>query len=300
MKKVILHGYLAELHPDPIVVHATSAAEAIASLQLIPAFDPKKGKQHTVMVTGFDSKDALYDHTSVEEIHLHPVMAGSGGKFGRIIIGAILVVVGAILTYFGFGNIGVPMMQMGASMVIGGIINLLMNQKQPDSTNDQMKSQYIPANRNTVNIGTRIPMIYGRAKAYGHFLSFDVDSRDMSSSPEPWYCSVYDPTGEFVGCVIPNSGPGNPQSGGIYSANVYEGMIEGGMGTLAFVQFSPETYFKKGVYDVTIKEGTRTYKFQVVCEADGIYSQLQTLMITNLNGFTPATANLVFNFRGAF
>ncbi|SUF70995.1 tail protein [Salmonella enterica] len=54
-------------------------------------------------------------------VHIVPRQSGakSGGVF-QIIAGAALVAIGAVVTYFGGGAVGVPLMQAGGAMILGG------------------------------------------------------------------------------------------------------------------------------------------------------------------------------------
>lgn len=192
MTTIILHGYLRDLHPAPIEVEANSAAEAISFLQLIPALAGDRGElRHNVAVDNFGSKDALYDRRKIDVLHVRPVMSGSGRPgVAQVVIGIALIVVGVMLGPGGtsFGIKGASFMLAGGMMVLGGILQLLAPQPKLD-TNE--KSRYLGTGKNTVAIGTRIPMIYGRVKAYGHYISFDIDSGRFDGAPETWYSSPY-------------------------------------------------------------------------------------------------------------
>ena len=45
---------------------------------------------------------------------------------------------------------------------------------------DPEASKYLSANQNTTKIVTRIPLMYGFNRAYGHYISFDVDAKDVA------------------------------------------------------------------------------------------------------------------------
>lgn len=47
-----------------------------------------------------------------------------GGVF-QTILGVALVAVGAVASYFGGGAVGVPLMQFGAAMALGGVVQML-------------------------------------------------------------------------------------------------------------------------------------------------------------------------------
>lgn len=206
MKTIYFHGYLKDLHPEPIRVHADSVYEALSALALYPEFDPKTGKKFTVVIPGFGSADAINDKTDVEEIHLHPVETGAGGNINmNVIVGAILVIVGAVLTFFGFGGIGVPMMKMGAIMMFMGVIQMMMPQPKLEGVNiDERRSQYLGARQNTVAIGTHIPIIMGRCKAWGHYISFDVDAGVLNDAPASWYSSNFTDYGALTYSAAPD------------------------------------------------------------------------------------------------
>lgn len=194
MKTLIFHGSLKTLCPQNLQIEADSVAEALSSLKLHPSFDIRKGVKHHVMVEGFGSKDAIYDKTSVEEIHIHPVMIGSGGGgWTQIIIGALIIVAAVYtggLSLGALGSIsGAQMALVGASLMLGGIMQLLAPQPSIDKASE--KSRYLSGGKNTVGIGTRIPLIYGTRKAYGHYLSFDIDAVDLNKAPKEWYASVF-------------------------------------------------------------------------------------------------------------
>jgi predicted phage tail protein len=177
LRKVILHGYLAAFHDGPILMTGDTVAEIVEGVtRQVKGFepDPVKGR-HRIKVAGYDTEESLHTHLGpeVEEIHLVPQM--SGGKKGgllQILLGAVLIGVGLLL---GAGSlIGSMMMKVGALALLGGLTSLLA--PQPESDTEQKRSQYLGAPKNTVAIGTRIPILYGEHRAFGHFLSFDINS----------------------------------------------------------------------------------------------------------------------------
>ena len=46
---------------------------------------------------------------------------------------------------------------------------------------DPEASRYLGAPQNTTKAGTRIPLLYGEHQAYGHYLSFDIDAKDVAA-----------------------------------------------------------------------------------------------------------------------
>lgn len=200
MTVIVLHGHLKDLYPNEIQVEANSASEALQSLALIPALQPEPGKNHLVRVEGFGTIDALYDKREIDVLHVHPVMAGAGGKAGvaQILIGVVLIVVG----YF---TQSPKLVYMGAMAILGGV--LAMMAPAPKGTDTQERSRYLGNGRNTVAIGTRIPMIYGRRKAYGHYISFDIDASTFDSAPASWYSSPFTDYGDTTHSAAPPDQP---------------------------------------------------------------------------------------------
>ena len=195
MKLIRFHGHLKDLYPEGIRVEAGSAVEAIGALQNYPGFREEDGVIHQVILPDFQSRDALYDLTDREIIEVHPMMQGAGGKWGAY----IQIIVGIILIATGWGagagqgvlGSGISAMTLsGALMVLGGVTALLMPTPKLDTANkEENRSNYLNATKNTVKIGTRIPLIFGVRKWYGHYLSFNVSATDKGA-PKP----VVDPT----------------------------------------------------------------------------------------------------------
>lgn len=176
-------------------MEAESVAEALSSLKLHPEFDVKRGVQHHVVVKDFFSRDAIYEKTSVEEIHIYPVITGAGGNgWTQIIIGAIIIAAAVATGPIGFSVAGLTfsgaqIALVGAALMLGGILQLLSPQPEIDKQTE--KSRYLSGGKNTVGIGTRIPLVYGTRKLFGHYISFDIDGVDLNSAPAEWYASVF-------------------------------------------------------------------------------------------------------------
>lgn len=217
MTTIFLHGYLRDLHPEPISVEANSAAEALSALQLVPAIARTGRPRHHVRIQGYASRDALYDRREVKELHVYPLseaeskelMVGSGRPgVSQIIIGALLITA-AIMG--GLPSLGITSGMLyfsGAMMILGGILQLLSPQPKIDNT----RSRYLGGGKNTVAIGTKIPLIYGRVKAYGQYISFNVDAGSFDGAPASWYSSPYTDYGTTTYSAAPAEVPlENPQ-----------------------------------------------------------------------------------------
>lgn len=191
MKTIIFEGYLKNLYPNGIRLEADSPAEAILGLQNFPGFRKEDEVLHQVELPDFPSRDSIFAPTDKEEIRVVPAIAGAGGKKGgfmQIILGVVLIIAAAVILVLSGGTLGpwsIGLALAGASMLLGGIMALMMPAPKAASVVGEEKSKYIPANKNTVKVGTPIPILYGRRKVFGHFLSFDIDAKNQNEVPLP-------------------------------------------------------------------------------------------------------------------
>jgi hypothetical protein len=144
------------------------------------------GQPWPVTVHGIDSQIKLFSDTDMEEIHVHPRRGGGGGKGGllQIIIGITLIALAIINPAF-LATLGMTngmLYLTGGMMILGGLVQMLMPVPETDSTEGSL---YLGAGVNTVKIGTRIPILYGTRKIGGHYLSFDVDAKDIPLEGDP-------------------------------------------------------------------------------------------------------------------
>lgn len=184
-RRVHFHGYLKQLVPDVIEIDAVDVADAIdGATRQLPQLAPDAVRgRHRITVVGCPTFEDL-KRTDLEDIHIMPQLSGGkeGGVF-QIVVGLTLIAVG-----FATGNpfaaeqgFATLMVTMGASMVLGGVMQLLMpTPKRDQAQGDPEASKYLGAPGNTTAIGTRIPILYGRDKVFGHYISFDVDAKDVA------------------------------------------------------------------------------------------------------------------------
>lgn len=120
---------------------------------------------------------------SGEVIRIVPVILGSK-KAGvlQTILGAVLVVVGAVATYFGGGVIGVPMMQFGGAMMLGGIVQMLSPQPAglaSKQSADNKASYAFGGVTNTAAQGNPVPLLYGKRRIGGAIISAGIYVEDQ-------------------------------------------------------------------------------------------------------------------------
>lgn len=195
--KIVLHGYLKDLYKEELILSGHSVSELINGMcKTTNAFNPVPGKgRHCISIVGYDNLDMLTQPlpADIEELHIVPTMSGGKkGGFFQIVLGAVLIAAavwtgGATLAGFQLGIAGGSMGLLGSaglSMVLGGLMSFLSPTPKADSSSqgpaDPEASKYLGATQNTVKIGTRIPIMYGENKAFGHYISFDVDAKDVA------------------------------------------------------------------------------------------------------------------------
>ena len=174
MLKIHLHGYLSRFHDSPIEVAAPTVAHAIEVIsRTIPGLAPNAVEgRHKVVVTGCKSKEDFDLPFTGSDIHIFPQL--SGGKQNglmQILIGGLLIGV-ALLIPGGF--LATALLSGGIALIAGGLIAMLT--PQPKDTQES-RTKYLGTPKNTVAIGTYIPILYGRHRAYGHYLSFEIFSK---------------------------------------------------------------------------------------------------------------------------
>jgi predicted phage tail protein len=182
LRKIFLHGSLRVIHPDPITVVADTVAEAIKAISVqLPGFRPNPLTGYKkIKIAGYDTAESLFIADKREEIHIFPQFCGGKqGGFIQIAIGALLVAASFAMTATGFGAAFAPLLlKIGALLIIGGLLQLMSAPARDKKDGAANKSYYLGTPKNTVEIGTRIPILYGRRRVGGHYLSFNISSVD--------------------------------------------------------------------------------------------------------------------------
>ena len=122
--------------------------------------------------------DELSMDQSSADIRIVPVILGSkrGGVF-QTILGVALVAVGAVASYFGGGAVGVPLMQFGAAMALGGVVQMLSPQTTglaSKQSADNKASYAFGGVTNTTAQGNPVPLLYGKRRIGGAIISAGI------------------------------------------------------------------------------------------------------------------------------
>lgn len=128
-------------------------------------------------------EDDLGKPTGKKVIRIVPIIAGSkrAGSL-QTIVGAVLMVAGGVITAFGGGAVGVPMMKMGAVLAIGGVMQMLSPQAKGLGTQDDPNNRPSYSFNGPVNTsvqGNPVPLLYGRMIVGSAVISAGIYSEDQ-------------------------------------------------------------------------------------------------------------------------
>lgn len=119
------------------------------------------------------SEQEIEMNTAAELIRIIPVVEGAGGNgIFQTILGAVMIVIGAVAMYFG-QPWGASLIGAGIGMMVGGIAQMLMPQTQTeDSNSDGNRTNYgFGAAVTTVAQGNPVPLLYGEFEVGGFVLN---------------------------------------------------------------------------------------------------------------------------------
>lgn len=169
------------------VANAAEAARALCVL--LPGFkqelatSEERGIRYAVFVGKENvGEDRLHEPPGRQDIRIAPVLHGSkrGGVL-QTIVGVVLVVVGAVISYFG-GGLGAPIMKIGAAMILGGVVQMLSPQPRGLSAKDSPNngaSYNFNGPVNTTAQGNPVPILYGRLVVGSAVISGGVYAEDQ-------------------------------------------------------------------------------------------------------------------------
>lgn len=196
MKTIRLHGALAEKFGSTFKLAVKNPAEAVKALCVnLEGFESHLVNSraadvlYQVKVDGLEvGKDEL-NFPASKEIHIIPVIAGAASGTAKLIVGAVLVTAGILLTVFSSGTaatIGGYMISAGVGLMLGGVIQLLTPvPKAPEPSEDpENKPSYVfngPVN--TTAQGQPVPIGYGRLIIGSAVVSAGIVIDDISPDP---------------------------------------------------------------------------------------------------------------------
>lgn len=171
LREIRLYGELGRRFGQVHRLAVQSAAEAVRALSANhPGFETylrENSEPGYKVWVGHEriGEDQLTATTGARVIRISPVIAGEKKQgMGQVILGTILVIIGAVMVYTGVGaTAGAYMIKIGAVMILGGIVQLLTpTPKKDEQKESESKQSYsFSGPGNTVAQGNPVPVLYG-------------------------------------------------------------------------------------------------------------------------------------------
>lgn len=213
------HEGLRFLFPEQVNIEAATPLDA---LKLIAVQHPMNGKIEPVPVRIKELRELdltidptladsgrVYEVVPANALEISPGYAGAGGDNGwlNIVIGVVLIAVAVFAPYafpalsaaaapgaaagasagvFASGTFAAyaasAAMSIGISLVLTGAMQLLAPNQKDKEGNYQSRAF---GSTTTTEVGTPIPIIFGRHLTYFHLFSFNVDARNYNGLDDP-------------------------------------------------------------------------------------------------------------------
>lgn len=200
LRTIRLYGLLGKLfgRVHRFALDSNSVAEAVQALaSQIPGFSAylMQAKDKGVGFAVFAGKQNLKREeltypVGEADIRIAPVILGSknGGIFS-IILGAVMIAAGAVLTAYGQGWIGGPLINAGIAMVAGGVIQLLAPHPGGRASKDKSANEPSYAFNGPVNTeaqGHPVPGLWGGPLWVGSaVISAGIDTDETAAAYNP-------------------------------------------------------------------------------------------------------------------
>jgi predicted phage tail protein len=208
LRNVRLYGRLGVKFGRVHRLAVGSAAEAVRALgALYPEFDAymtqskDRGEGYAVFYGNRNlAKEQLCDPNGRSDIRIAPVLLGSkNGGWLNVIVGAVLIIVGAVLSVTPFAALSPFLYSAGIAMIAGGVVQLLTPVPKGSSSKDRPDNQASYNFNGPINTqaqGNPVQLLYGKLHIGSAVLSAGINAVDQA--------------------IIPNNrtGPGRGPSGG--------------------------------------------------------------------------------------
>ena len=176
---VDLRNSLEHLFPQ-LGIHIKRIRSGLNSRENIALVNPNKRV--------LDRDDYLIGKLRKSDTHFHvvPLFLGGGGEGGtqQLLLGAALIGIGFMMpgsTIILGMSIKAMVMKMGVSMVISGVMGMIMKTPKPSVTGGQttdsearIENKIFQGLQNTTQSNIPVPIIYGRTRVGGQFVSGEI------------------------------------------------------------------------------------------------------------------------------
>ena len=198
LRKLKLYGELAEFigHKE-FEIKANNLPQVISFLinNFPEAESYMNPKYYQVKVGNYTiNTDELHDPIGQQDIHIVPVISGSGGNWGRIFTGALLLGGAFLFSPLTFANFGTTALGftgagiakgvaiLGGALILNGISSLLYPTQDPSTPVDDPRISFnFAGTQNTARAGTPVPIVYGEIFTGSVVISGDVDTEAVQA-----------------------------------------------------------------------------------------------------------------------
>lgn len=214
---VVLYGDMRKKFGKRHNLAVNTAGEAIRALCVIkPGFEAYLRERYDQPFRVLRGEEALDEEGLLEPvgrtevIKIIPVVAGAGGDFGKILLGAALIGL-AIWNPMGWaaGGWGLSAMtNIGVALTLGGVAGMLasaprVNNAGLDGTNPIDTFSFSNPTL-TTGQGGAVPVLYGTMRIGGHIISAGIDAQQWTVGGfDKAICLTDDGTGYGNGDSIP-------------------------------------------------------------------------------------------------
>lgn len=198
MRTVHLYGWLAEKYGDTLKFDVASISELMKAMKAnFKDWEASIRDDEFEVVVGKDldsnhlSEDELYlNFNNTDDFHLAPsTQARKAGGWVNVIIGVVLIIIGAISFFYipGGQPFGAAMMKMGAFMVLGGVVSLIAGPPSVGGMDyadrekaDERPSFLFKGGVNNVEQGGPVPLVYGQVMCGSTVISASIRNEDIA------------------------------------------------------------------------------------------------------------------------
>ncbi|WP_151981589.1 tail assembly protein [Acinetobacter guerrae] len=185
-KTIRFHGVLREKFGKEWQLEVNSVKEAMrllaVQIQGLEQFMLNAHHQGLRFAVFIDKRKTISEkevdmNTGAELIRIVPIVEGAGGNgVLQTVLGAVMVVVGYVITGLSYGwaaPVGGALISAGVGLIAGGIAQMLMPKTQTeDSNSDGNRSNYgFGSAVTTVAQGNPVPILYGEFEIGGFILN---------------------------------------------------------------------------------------------------------------------------------
>lgn len=216
---VYLVGSLGRRFGEKWELDVMSPGEAVRAIDIntrgaLGAFlcGPAKNRPFKVALQRKDNaidKEEATHRSGRSTIYIIPTIRGRDKGFTKIIIGAALIALSFVPGVQAFtipalglkaGFLSTMFVAFGASLVLGGISQLLTPRPETPKETEERLSKSFDGNASTVVQGGCVPVVYGRALVPAIPISISIENNDVSVTDSG------EPPGDVDGTELPGGG----------------------------------------------------------------------------------------------